>query len=122
MSTRRTDVNCILRGDGCHLPFPLLRWWVIWSRRTAKQELIPARRQHPYRMGPLCFWGLVASALTPTRVVGCSSYDNLLRELGFPGHLALRPYSLSIAWLASYRLFGIPRPERGTVMVFYQDL
>ena len=41
-------------------------------------------------------------------------------SLGLPGHLALRPFSLSIAWLTSYRLFGIPRPERGTMMVFYR--
>ena len=87
----------------------------------ARQELIPARHLHPSRMGPPCLlWGLVALVLAPSRVVRCSSYDNLLRELGLPGHLALRPFSLSMAWLASYSLFGIPRPERGTMMVFYR--
>ena len=122
MSTSRTDVNCILRGNGCNLPLPFLRLWFIWSRCKARQELIiPARHPHPLRMGPPCLLGgLVAVVLAPTRVARCSSYDNLLRELGLPGHLTLRPFSLGMAWLASYSLFGIPRPERGTMMVFYR--
>ena len=58
--------------------------------------------------------------LTTPRVVFCSSYDSLLREFGLPSHFTLRPFSIEMAWLASYRLFGIPQPERGTTMAFYR--